>query len=494
MFKNQLQELAQRSCFNLPAYACIREGPDHAPRFKATVTFNGEVFESPNYCSTLRQAEHAAAEVALNTLSKRGPAQLLASKILDETSICKNLLQENAQRAGVSLPIYTTTRSGPGHQPVFTSAVEVAGITFPGDPAKTKKQAEKNAAMAAWCAFKQWSTQGSSAAQTQEYDGINDIDQTMVLYTLLKAPERETKGSAVMGSKYLLPPPPARINVGGRREVSGQASSASVAQYSLGPLVSCDLPSEAVQSPRHLNHQAYHSHNLPRGHHVGHMHDSPRHRVSPGRQDAIRGHHESAKVVREALVAHQQSPSGARESMVLMGASNGRNNISTRALPACSSPLASHRSRHEISLPFGERQRDEEELLEGDEGSFSTAIDGIRGCDSSDGVLSLVHNPISARAPSQMGASKTWNNCPMSSYTASMVTPIGFHRPSSLAPPVRVRPIMPVHASPSFAPPVRVRLMPVYAAPPRCVVLEDSDSDTKDGEAATRQVLSQLCL
>lgn len=82
MYKNQLQELAQRSCFNLPAYACIREGPDHAPRFKATVNFNGEIFESPNYCSTLRQAEHAAAEVALNTLSRRGPSQSLAARIL----------------------------------------------------------------------------------------------------------------------------------------------------------------------------------------------------------------------------------------------------------------------------------------------------------------------------------------------------------------------------------------------------------------------------
>ena len=83
MYKNQLQELAQRSCFSLPAYTCIREGPDHAPRFKATVSFHGETFESPHYCATLRQAEHSAAEAALNTLSKRGgPSQSLAAKIL----------------------------------------------------------------------------------------------------------------------------------------------------------------------------------------------------------------------------------------------------------------------------------------------------------------------------------------------------------------------------------------------------------------------------
>ncbi|KAK2980561.1 hypothetical protein RJ640_006054 [Escallonia rubra] len=82
MYKNQLQELAQRSCFNLPSYTCIREGPDHAPRFKAVASFNGESFESPHHCSTLRQAEHAAAEVALASLSSRGPSPSLAARIL----------------------------------------------------------------------------------------------------------------------------------------------------------------------------------------------------------------------------------------------------------------------------------------------------------------------------------------------------------------------------------------------------------------------------
>lgn len=73
----------------------------------------------------------------------------------DETGVCKNLLQETAQRAGVSLPVYSTTRSGPGHLPVFTCTVELAKMTFSGEAAKTKKQAEKNAAMAAWSALKQ---------------------------------------------------------------------------------------------------------------------------------------------------------------------------------------------------------------------------------------------------------------------------------------------------------------------------------------------------
>ncbi|KAK9049958.1 hypothetical protein SSX86_009944 [Deinandra increscens subsp. villosa] len=69
MYKNQLQELVQRSCFNLPSYTCIREGHDHAPRFRATVNSNGKTYESPNYCTTLRQAEHSAAEAVLEKQS-----------------------------------------------------------------------------------------------------------------------------------------------------------------------------------------------------------------------------------------------------------------------------------------------------------------------------------------------------------------------------------------------------------------------------------------
>ncbi|KAL0390527.1 UNVERIFIED_CONTAM: Double-stranded RNA-binding protein 6 [Sesamum calycinum] len=168
MYKNQLQELAQRSCFNLPSYTCIREGPDHAPRFKAIVNFNGESFESPHYCSTLRQAEHSAAEAALTSLSSRGPSHSLAARILDETGVYKNLLQEIAQRVGSPLPQYTTFRSGLGHLPVFTGTVELAGITFTGEPAKNKKQAEKNAALAAWLLLKQLAQQDASSSSEHE--------------------------------------------------------------------------------------------------------------------------------------------------------------------------------------------------------------------------------------------------------------------------------------------------------------------------------------
>ncbi|KAB2018542.1 hypothetical protein ES319_D08G236400v1 [Gossypium barbadense] len=183
MYKNQLQELAQRSCFNLPSYTCIREGPDHAPRFKTTVNFNGETFESPHYCSTLRLAEHSAAEVALQSLSSRGPSHSLAARILDETGVYKNLLQEIAQRVGAPLPQYTTFRSGLGHLPVFTGTVELAGITFTGESAKNKKQAEKNAAMAAWTSLKQLAKE--TASFSSEPENNDELEQITIARALL---------------------------------------------------------------------------------------------------------------------------------------------------------------------------------------------------------------------------------------------------------------------------------------------------------------------
>ncbi|KAK4417929.1 Double-stranded RNA-binding protein 3 [Sesamum alatum] len=197
MYKNQLQELAQRSCFNLPSYACIRQGPDHAPRFKASVNFNGEIFESPTYSTTLRQAEHAAAEVALNSLSARGPSRSLTARVLDETGVYKNLLQETAHRAGLKLPVYTTIRSGPGHAPVFTSTVELAGMNFTGESAKTKKQAEKNAAIAAWSSLKRMPNLGSLTLTSKETEQREDHQDHVIVARVLSTLGRREESRVI---------------------------------------------------------------------------------------------------------------------------------------------------------------------------------------------------------------------------------------------------------------------------------------------------------
>ncbi|XP_073143522.1 double-stranded RNA-binding protein 2 [Henckelia pumila] len=212
MYKNQLQELAQRSCFNLPSYTCIREGPDHAPRFKAIVNFNGEAFESPLYCSTLRQAEHSAAEAALVSLCSTGPSHSLAARILDESGVYKNLLQKIAQRVGSPLPQYTTFRSGLGHLPVFTGTAELAGIIFTGEPAKNKKQAEKNAAFAAWVSLKQLAQQEGGLVY-QEHENNEEQEQIRIARALQSYRLKEnlksttTTTSMPFPKKYYAPAP-----------------------------------------------------------------------------------------------------------------------------------------------------------------------------------------------------------------------------------------------------------------------------------------------
>ncbi|KAG4979829.1 hypothetical protein AAZX31_12G072500 [Glycine max] len=241
MYKNQLQELAQRSCFNLPSYTCIREGPDHAPRFKATVNFNGEIFESPHYCSTLRQAEHSAAEVALNSLSNRAPSHSLAARILDETGVYKNLLQEIAQRVGAPLPQYFTFRSGLGHLPVFTGTVELAGIMFTGEPAKNKKQAEKNAAMAAWSSLKQLAKE--TARSSTEPENNDELEQITIARALLNY---RLKEKISMSNSNAPVPFPKKFQIQNPRPTSPQPPPAATSK--ILPLI-CQ---KAAPRSRHL--------------------------------------------------------------------------------------------------------------------------------------------------------------------------------------------------------------------------------------------------
>ena len=84
------------------------------------------------------------------------------------------------------MPVYTTVRSGPGHTPVFSCTVELGGMSFNGDPAKTKKQAQKNAAMTAWSALKQSPNLGSvsSSSSPIEHEGNEEQEQVIIAHAL----------------------------------------------------------------------------------------------------------------------------------------------------------------------------------------------------------------------------------------------------------------------------------------------------------------------
>ncbi|WJX29607.1 HLA class II histocompatibility antigen, DR beta 4 chain [Trifolium repens] len=147
-YKTQLQIYGQKRNLKLPEYSPEWEGPHHAMRFKCKVTIDGQTFESPKFYPTLKEAEHAAAEIALKSLSPTGIQE-------DEIVVYKNLLQELVQKEGFQLPVYTTTKSGEAHKPIFSSQVEIEGKTFTGQESKSKKQAEMSAAKVAYTTLKE---------------------------------------------------------------------------------------------------------------------------------------------------------------------------------------------------------------------------------------------------------------------------------------------------------------------------------------------------
>ena len=67
-YKSQLQIYAQKRGKNLPLYRTINLGSLHASLFKSEVTIDGQTFESPEYFHTMKEAETAAAKVALMSL------------------------------------------------------------------------------------------------------------------------------------------------------------------------------------------------------------------------------------------------------------------------------------------------------------------------------------------------------------------------------------------------------------------------------------------
>lgn len=145
-YKLMLQTYAQRCKLGMPVYSSKKKGPPHAPCFKATVFVEGHPYESQGSYKTLKEAEHAAAQVALlsftaDTFEENGSPPY------------KNILQELAQSEGFILPVYKTENSGEPHNLSFISTVEVEGETFQGTTAKSKKQAESNAARAAYTAL-----------------------------------------------------------------------------------------------------------------------------------------------------------------------------------------------------------------------------------------------------------------------------------------------------------------------------------------------------
>ncbi|CAN6345090.1 unnamed protein product [Urochloa humidicola] len=153
VFKSRLQEYAQKVGLPTPEYRTIKEGPSHEPIFKSTVVVNNTKYDSlPGFFSR-KSAEQSAAEVALMEIVKSVPATETKSiPAVQQTGLCKNLLQEYAQKMNYAIPSYICTKQASGVAP-FLCTVEIGGIQYIGAAARTKKDAEIKAARTALLAI-----------------------------------------------------------------------------------------------------------------------------------------------------------------------------------------------------------------------------------------------------------------------------------------------------------------------------------------------------
>lgn len=64
MYKNRLQELCQKKYWAMPKYTSNKVGPDHNPRFTASVSVNGVFFETTHLSKSSKEAQSEAAKIA----------------------------------------------------------------------------------------------------------------------------------------------------------------------------------------------------------------------------------------------------------------------------------------------------------------------------------------------------------------------------------------------------------------------------------------------
>ncbi|KAJ4850263.1 hypothetical protein Tsubulata_044584 [Turnera subulata] len=167
MYKMKLQELCHRRRWALPTYSALRDGPDHFPRFKASVSVNGLSFHSRVSCKSCKEAQNEAARLAFlhfsgSSVSYDKPnaqgtdqaphlSQSHALGVKDDTNCqYKSHLQNYARWRNCDLPLYSSSFEGPPHSRCFKATVTVDGHTFESlDFFKTLKEAEQSAAKVA---------------------------------------------------------------------------------------------------------------------------------------------------------------------------------------------------------------------------------------------------------------------------------------------------------------------------------------------------------
>ncbi|KAL6506470.1 Double-stranded RNA-binding protein 1 [Orobanche gracilis] len=167
VFKSRLQEYCQKAGLTTPVYETIKEGPSHEPFFRSAVIVNGVRYDSLPGFFNRKAAEQSAAEIALVELANSVDMKFGISQPVHETGLCKNLLQEYAQKMNYAIPLYECHKEEKqGRIPMYSCVVEIGGIRYIGASASTKKEAEIKAARTAMIAIRSADDQTNNSIYT----------------------------------------------------------------------------------------------------------------------------------------------------------------------------------------------------------------------------------------------------------------------------------------------------------------------------------------
>nr|XP_043617140.1 double-stranded RNA-binding protein 6-like [Erigeron canadensis] len=146
LYRCLLNQHAQKMRKSLPVYQTLNEGSDHLPKFRSTVTYDGESYTSSNTFPNVKMAEMNVSEIAYNSMIRKSKREALRH-ILEDKSICKSIVIEFSVKRKLERPKYVTCHQG-GAIAVFSSQLSFNGDTFSGDNAKSIKEAEQLVARA----------------------------------------------------------------------------------------------------------------------------------------------------------------------------------------------------------------------------------------------------------------------------------------------------------------------------------------------------------
>lgn len=143
MYKNLLQEYAQKSRLLLPVYNIENEGFPHAPKFRSSVIIDGTKFTSNFTFPDRRAAEQDVAKFAYETIVKDNKTLTAGPHIYQNLRFCKLILYEYATTTGLGVPKYNTTLAEGPPRPVFVSSFVLGGKSYTGHVGRSKKEAEQ---------------------------------------------------------------------------------------------------------------------------------------------------------------------------------------------------------------------------------------------------------------------------------------------------------------------------------------------------------------